>query len=75
MLLIQTFSLDLTTMRRLNILRRMTNSSDLWMKSFKGTAKEAGKLQKTQDAMKQNGNFRLHKFASNSHIVMESFDS
>lgn len=39
------------------------------------TAEEATSLlQKTQDAMKQNGNLRLHKFASNSPFVMEAFD-
>lgn len=31
-------------------------------------------LLKTQDAMKQNGNLRLHKFTSNSPIVIEAFD-
>lgn len=30
--------------------------------------------QKTQDATKQNGNLRLHNFASNSPFVMEAFD-
>nr|XP_034311144.1 uncharacterized protein LOC117684166 [Crassostrea gigas] len=30
---------------------------------------------KTQDAMRVHGNLRLHKFASNSQTVMDSFDS
>lgn len=39
------------------------------------TAEEATSLlQKTQDAMKQNGNLRLHKFTSDSPTLMEAFD-
>lgn len=39
------------------------------------TAEEATSLlQKTQDAMKQNGNLRPHKFTSNSPIVMDALD-
>lgn len=39
------------------------------------TAEEAiSLLQKTQDALKRNGNLRLHKFASNSSTVMKTLD-
>lgn len=45
------------------------------LKSCATTYEAVSLIHKTQDAMKEYGNIRLHKFASNVKEVMEAFDS